>query len=544
VSPRKIWIASFCLLSIVLISIAAWAGRLMMYPDGISYLDMADKLRNGDASPLLNAYWSPLYPCLLALMFKAFPDPAIQFQAAHFVNWLIGIGALASFTFFLISYLYMKVTVDSLSSFRCRTAFAYALFLWGALEAIGLAGVGADLCVMALVFLAAGLCCRLQSSSSLTAALLLAVTLSLACFSKAALIPLSMALYVLLALSRRMRMPLLAASGVAFIVLLGPYVTALSLQEHHFTIGESGKLNYAWQVLKEAPQSAGWRDTSTEAGTPLHAPLLLNVDPPVIAFAGPISDTNALWYDPVYFYEGLRVRFDLRKQIATLIHSALAMRPAAGTILFPLVAGLFVLGCRVTFRRVIDGLSKSIFLYWAIAAFGLYSLVVVESRYIAAFLVLFWFVLYESLASLPLRSWSRAAIAATAVCILLFQNQGVLKAAGDSVTGAKAAAHFTAAKELMQLGLKPGDSIATVGSGFDAFYAKLAQLRIVANVGYLSGPDPIDKQFRPLDDTTFAPIVDKLRPLQIKAVVGPCAYLTTGMRWARLGDSGFCATVF
>jgi hypothetical protein len=533
---RKVWVAAFCLFSALLITIAAWAGRLMMYPDGVSYMDMADKLAHGDASPLLHPYWSPLYPCILAVALTLFPDPATQFQAAHIANWLIGLGALAAFTFFVNS----DSPLESLSSFRCRTALAYALFLWGAVEAVGLVGVSPDLCVMAEVFLAAGLCRR---RPSVTAALSLGAVLALACVTKAALVPLSVVLMILLAVPARIPRRMLAMSLLTFSVLLIPYVAGLSLRQHHLTFGESGKLNYAWLVLQEVPQSAGWRDAATPAGTPLHPPRLLSDDPPVIEFAGPVSATNPIWYDPAYFHEGLQVGFDLRKQVATIVRSISAFRSATGTILFPVLAGLVVLGCRVNRLRFIAQLSRSTLLYWSLAAFCLYALVIIEPRYIAAFLVLFWFTLFEALSPAPMRSWSRAAVSVTAICILLFQIQGVFKSAADSAGRAKSAAQFVAAQELERLGLQPGDSIATVGHGFEAYYAKLARLHIVANIGYLGGTEPVMKGFQPLDEIRFIALEDKLRPLHLKAIVSPCGYIIPSARWRALGNSGFCARV-
>src|ERR1700690_2558347 len=49
----------------------AVATRNSMGPDGISYLDIADALQHGHWSALFNAQWSPMYPFLLSLVFRA-----------------------------------------------------------------------------------------------------------------------------------------------------------------------------------------------------------------------------------------------------------------------------------------------------------------------------------------------------------------------------------------------------------------------------------------------------------------------------------------
>jgi hypothetical protein len=154
---RRKWIAALCLLCGLAIVLQSWTGRFSMNPDGISYLDMADKLLRGDFSPLAHPYWSPLYPVLLAFALKLFhPLPALEFPVVHVANCLIGLAALASFTFFLSQYLRVHgiaKRVEPVISFRCRTALAYALFLWGTVEANSLASVSPDLLVSTFVYL-------------------------------------------------------------------------------------------------------------------------------------------------------------------------------------------------------------------------------------------------------------------------------------------------------------------------------------------------------------------------------------------------------
>ena len=145
---RRLWILSLCLLCGLLMAWQAWSARFFMNPDGVSYLDMASILLRGDASPLLHPYWSPLYPCLLAVVMRIFPGPAIEFQAAHFVNWLVGLAVPGELHVFLREYLpyrHRDRIEQSRAAFRCRTALAYGLFLWATLDAIGLRQMTPDL---------------------------------------------------------------------------------------------------------------------------------------------------------------------------------------------------------------------------------------------------------------------------------------------------------------------------------------------------------------------------------------------------------------
>jgi hypothetical protein len=538
---RRIWIAGMCLLCALLITLQAWAGRYSMDPDGISYLDMADKLQHADFSPLVHPYWSPLYPSLLAFALKAFPSAAMEFPATHLANWLIGLLALAGFTVFLLQYLRAQAAArgtESMASFRCRTGFAYALFLLGTLEAIGIAMVSPDLCVAACIYLAAGLCCRLAGGfGSYITAGLLGVTLGFACLAKAAMVPLGIVLLLLLAIPRlsgAVRRSSITVALLCFAAILGPYVFALSRSQHHLTFGESGKLNYAWSVEGEIPVFAGWMTASPIMGTPAHPPRLLNADPPVLEFKDTVSATYPLWYDPVYFHQGLRVKFSPRKELSAMVRSLQGFRWASGYSLYPLLAGLFVLGCAASLRRVSISLSTSLFLYWSVAAFSLYALVVVLPRYIAPFVVIFWFTVYDAFSSGRLKSVARGAVGATAISILLFQMLVLVK------TTAGTDAHLVVAKELERIGLRPGDEIATVGSGFEAYYAQLSKLRIVATIGYTGGPSN-DDNLAALNDTDLNAIEDKLRQLHVKAIVGrQSKVLTAGNSWDCIEATGYC----
>jgi hypothetical protein len=522
-----------------------------MNPDGISYLDMAQKLVQRDFSPLVHPYWSPLYPCLLACVLKVFPAPAMEFQAAHIANWLIGLSALASFTFFLTQYLASQAAAkggESAASFRCRTSFGYMLFLWGTVEAIGLAAVSPDLCVAALVYLAAGLCCRLAAGRSrwYVTSGFLGITLGLACVTKAAMAPLSAVLIALLAIQWRSwrsilwRRPSLGIAALCLIIVFGPYVFALSRHERRLTFGEAGRLNYAWLVQGGIPVYAGWMGQPPTAGRPSHAPRLLSSDPPVLEFKDTVPGTYPLWYDPAYFHEGLQVKFDFRKQMSTMAQSPTSLRLAFGSALYPLLAGLFVLASVASPRQVWNKLSRSLLLYWSLTAFVMFGLVIIEARYISGFMVLFWLTVYDAFSPGRLRPVCRGAIGVTAVCILLLQMHALLKADADTMRISGTSAQLVVARELTRLGLHAGDEIATVGSGFEAYYARLARLRIVANIGWIGDDRSGNEQVQALDDRKVNAIGDKFHELHIKAIVSKENHVVTGSTgWHSIGNTGY-----
>jgi hypothetical protein len=121
------------------------------------------------------------------------------------------------------------------------------------------------------------------------------------------------------------------------------------------------------------------------------------------------------------------------------------------------------------------------FLLWPLSSLLVYALFTTEVRYVAPWLILFWVGAYSSL-------WARnrigerlflilfAAVIITPRLIELSKAASVLaKPRGTPVD-------VRVAQELDTYGVHPGDSVAIVGTGFDHYYARIARVRIVAQV--------------------------------------------------------------
>src|SRR5262245_57689557 len=95
---RWLWLAA-----IVLGAMQARTSRYTLGShDGVSYLDIADAYLRADWNAALNAYWSPLYSWLLASMLAVLdPNAYWELPAVKLVNFLIYVGALLAFDFFL-----------------------------------------------------------------------------------------------------------------------------------------------------------------------------------------------------------------------------------------------------------------------------------------------------------------------------------------------------------------------------------------------------------------------------------------------------------
>ena len=92
------WLAIAAALCAILILPVVWdASQGWLFPDGTSYLDMASgAIHDSPAVLLKNAYWSPAYPAILALMMAVVrPALAAELHAVYILNWLIFLVATA-----------------------------------------------------------------------------------------------------------------------------------------------------------------------------------------------------------------------------------------------------------------------------------------------------------------------------------------------------------------------------------------------------------------------------------------------------------------
>lgn len=111
----------------------------------------------------------------------------------------------------------------------------------------------------------------------------------------------------------------------------------------------------------------------------------------------------------------------------------------------------------------------------------MYGLLLVELRYAALWLALFWVGAYSAVVArngLP----ERALFAVLAVAMLA-PRLVELKAHLPGLTQPRAPSwDILVAQRLEEIGVKPGDPIAILGEGFNHHYAHLARVRIVAQL--------------------------------------------------------------
>jgi hypothetical protein len=316
----------------------------------------------------------------------------------------------------------------------------------------------------------------------------------------------------------------LALTG--FCLAAAPLVLSLSHEKHRFTFGDSGKINYAYHV-GDLPKHSGWTGQNPENGTPAHAPRIIGAAPLIMEFRTPVSGTLPIWYDPSYWWEGLRVPISVQRQWNGLfrpfrqVHSMQTLSLA----FFAALAPLCLLNFRVRNAIRAGGILTWIFILWPAAAGAMYALVVFNFRYLAGYIV----VACLGIAALVLRPFqggTRAKVLFAAGLLLALAGAARLRPAVQAAfrhddTGPltreegrdNGPSSMAAAQGLARLGIRPGDEISVLGHSLDCYYARLAGVRIVAQIW--EDPDRIQG----LSSPQVRQVLNQLKQIGVKALV-------------------------
>lgn len=471
-----------------------------MNADGIAYLDIGDAYFRADWANAVSAVWSPLYSWILGLVNFIFkPSMEWEFPTVHIVNFLIYLFALASFEF-----MWSKVRKKNSQSESHRLsdplwwALGYLLFIWTSLSLIQIWSVTPDMLMAALVFLAAGLVARIRSGDENPRIFLgLGLILGLGYLSKTFMFSVALVFLGLAWLVQKWTWSsfskTLLATAVFLIVSL-PFILLISNVKGKFTIGEAGTVTYVRHVV--GIPYPHWQGDPINNIVPTHPSRVIHQSPPVYEFGEPIGGTYPISIDPSYWYEGIDVRIDSKAFLVPLFVNGLFYLDLffqKQGILIACVIALYFMGYK-TKQTYIEILNRWALVIPSVIAFGLYGLVLVAGRYIGVFVLLFW---ADILANIRLptipnnKSWLKALSGIAAIGLLvnivLFNLDGFNRLNPSLETGlvepvASPAKPLAVAQALQELGVKPGDRVGVIGYAYDSFWARLARVRIVAEM--------------------------------------------------------------
>jgi hypothetical protein len=484
------------ILALVLAAILAWAGRNAMNPDGLSYLDIASRVNQNGPSELINIYWSPGYPALIALsLFVLRPTPELEFAVIHILNWLIFALALGAFTFFLRGFLTVSESdaPDLRSDRAWLLPFGFSLFLFFVLTYIGMDLVSPDLLVATTVLLLAGVGCRMVQSDSASwkPYLALGAILAVGYYVKAILFPLGFIflalLWVTLPKVRRLR---LLVSTAVFLTMSTPLITLVSRRAGHPTISDVSRLAYLWYTNRRDLLRDGWTwNGKFGSALPLlaHPPRVLISSPRTLEFREPIPGTLPVWYEPAYWWAGFPMHFDLGQQLASIRRSLHSLFEIFDSMTLPATGALILLFLRRP-AKLPPGRNLAVprlVLWWSVAACGLYALMWIERRYLGGFSILFWLGAFGMLLPRTPRMVNSAVLGALSCALIVITVASVERTAARArqrLADEPRSDEQIIAASLLSLGIGPGSRLALAGVDFGPYYARIARARVVAQI--------------------------------------------------------------
>ncbi len=524
------WLLAYIAIFLAFAGARAYSDRYHLNPDAISYLDMAHRLADGHADPLTHRYWSPLYPAVLAVAIKAGGvTPDSEFPILHLVNWLIFVVMAFAFAFLL-----KRLGSAGRWWFPVWAGFCFALLWHYGSQFLPLSTGNPDAIVATVAFLAAAL----ALSGGMRSALLLGLVLGIGYYAKAAMLPIGVLLLLCLAgqdWKRRRGLSRVAIAAGVFAVVVSPLILGLSFNQHRFTFGDSGKLNYAWSV-NGLPAESGWVGSDPSQGRPVHAPRVIADHPLTLEFASPVPGTQPLWYDPAYWYEGANTRFNVRGELRVLRSDAAFFSDLITNSIIP-AAVILTLALVEIRRRRRAPIDAPFLLIWPVLVVGMYAAVALETRYVAPFLILLALGCIQMLSTSRARSAQRAALLVGALLIALPAAKDTLKAASGvrrAPAQSDASGTLEAAHRLADFGIARGESIGAIDTGFYFYFAHIAGVRITAAVY-----EPVE--FWKLDESGQLRVLEAMAGTGVRAVVAAKRDSLCGASglWRPLGNSDY-----
>jgi len=484
----------FWCVALVLGLLHVWAHRHSINPDSISYIEIAQSAREAGWKSYVNGYWSPLYPFLLSIVFRIFePGPLWESTVVIFANFAIYLANLACFEWFLRELILLRDASNRPAergfpiSSRTLWICGYVFFLWAGQFWVTPGWVTPDLCVAGLGYLAIAALIRIhRGQASWATFVFFGAVLGLGYLAKAPMFPLAfvfLACGFLAVSSGRRAWTRAALSVLVFFIIAAPFAISLSRAKGRMTFGDSGRINYA-EFVNGAPKYVHWVGEPPGTGIPTHPQRRLLGEPPLYEFAAPIGGSYPLWYDPSYWYEGIKPHFSLRGQLMALyrtMSSYLRIFSVTGTLYAVLVALFFLVRKSGSWGG--RWMEEKFVWIPLVAVFGMYALVHVEPRFVGGFGLM---LLMRLLAGVRLaKPAGEGALSGLASVIILAPALAIVFSTGknlNDIAGPAAFEQWEVARGLHEMGIPQGSNLGSIGTGLGAYWAHLAGVRIIAEI--------------------------------------------------------------
>ena len=368
--------------------------------DNAAYFDISEVVHRQQWPALVNSYWFPLYPVVLAA-FRALFGFRVQYDwlAANLASAVLAmLLILSSMALAAATRRLMRrngLAADRLLPVRILYPWVAAFACFFACR--DLAFVTPDALLSSLILLAVAAQMWGVADSNRGAFFLAGICWGLAFLTKSFAFPAFLLCLVLtLALNWRTRRKLsrMIFTMVAFAAIAGPYIGLISMAKGRFTLGDTGGLDAAWfvnnaDVYNPVSDPSLYHVGNARVHLRHPAEVLVSV-PEAVYFGSAVTWGSApQWDEPSYWSDGLSPRLSVRQSLRRLRESLakLARMPVMRFQALLLVAGLCYGGFRMR-RTAATAAMVWMPLLLAFGCIGAYSIVLMEERYIAFALVM------------------------------------------------------------------------------------------------------------------------------------------------------------
>jgi hypothetical protein len=474
-----------CVLGLVLCQL--WAGRFAIDADGTAYVDVARAWLRGDWIHALNPYWSPLYIWLVAGALGIFhPSMHWEIPLIHVVGLFEFLAAFAAWEWLMAEWERWK---GPPARPRLVDVTGYCVLLWAGLRLTEFWWFNnADTLVMALLIAVAAILIRVRRGiSKRRDFIFLGLALGAGFLAKTAFsIVIPVVLIVLGVLLHSWLNRRILTAALVTCAVVSPFIAALSIVNQRFTMGDSGRLNYSWQVTGMSVE--GYKENAHWPGPEIKHPIrVLLQHPRVLSFDQHVFGYHPVHAEPSWWCAGYPVRFDKARQLmilwSNIKFSIYAFRCPA---LFLLLLGL-IYNARAVVKRFAQ--LWFIWLPGLVYAAG-YTLVFSDYRYLAGGYALIGFALVAAnwWTDVPGRM-VRASVWAIPVLTLVFLMGGDFRRMAPRLVlemiGKKPPLDYQnvqVAETMRRVGLQPGDRVAYIGFDLGAAHVGVERAHIVAVV--------------------------------------------------------------
>lgn len=504
-------------------AILTYTTRYYLNGDGINYIEMGEALRHGWWSGLVNLTESPGYAFLLGLgQIVLNTNRLNELQLLKSVNFVCFVVAMAACELFVHilkkQFGSLYVGAKQPLPFPVISALSYSMFLFAALSWIRLRLVAPEMMVFVFMVTSTSIVLWIKENPvPYIKFVLLGVSTALGYLFKSFFFPFSTIFFVLAGLvsgSLRKAVPRLLLAAVVMLVVSGPLIFSLSRTVGRFSFGEVGNFCYTTLVAGE--------------GELTNPPAVLAKQPSVLFYKNNpfVECTRPAGFDPCYWNEGVKPVVHLVSQLKVVpghVRAIVLDSPwlFVGAILWLMIQ--WRIGT-LSLRGLWPPSVPLILLTIAAAGTGMYCLVHVEMRYLAAFL----FFAFVAVLLLPAYDFKNSAarckvlmsagllaalILGMTVNTVVDQSIRGLRSTGKTPSYREAFFEMLAIKDcLNRRGVDKGDDVAMVGLPL-WYWGRLAEVKIVAEV-------TDEAQFISASAEARTRAIDSLKSAGVKAVVG------------------------